>query len=93
MKRKKSKRRGNKAKYKPSKVKHLLNELFMLNTKRVLIILGLWVLFVIAHNVVSVLFGFEEAVLFFISTIIIPLYFLISIFYLMKSHWGEGEHS
>lgn len=73
-------------KYKPSRFKHYVNLFFQLNTGRLLIILGIWILLVIGHNIISALYGKEEAVLFILSGIIIPLYLLVAIILFIRGH-------
>ena len=73
-------------KHKPGMLRHFFNKLLLLNTKRVLIILGVWILSVISHDVISAIYKIEEKVFYFISAIIIPLYLLIAIFYFIRTH-------
>ncbi len=65
-----------------------LEKYFLLNWKKVLIIIIAWILAVILHNLTYALFydffsstGGDEPVFFIIAVIIIPLYFIISIVY------------
>lgn len=87
MKRKKIRKKENK--HKPSKLKPLLNNMFMMNSKRILVLLAVWTLFVIAHYLIDILFGIEEKIFFVISGIILPLYLLISIFFFMRINKKE----
>ena len=84
---KKSKRKENK--HKPSKLKHLLNKMFTMNSKKILMVLAIWTLFVITHYIISLIFKIEEKIFFVISGIIIPIYLLISIFFFMRIHRKE----
>jgi len=65
-----------------------LDKYLMLSWKRFLIILGVWLGVVVAHNLLSSLLGYEEFVIFAIAIFLIPFYFLISfiysIFFFMK---------
>jgi hypothetical protein len=85
MKRKKTSRKKRES-HKPSRVKHTLNKLFLLNTKRILIILAIWTLSVIAHSIINLIFNMEEKIFFIISGIILPFYLLISILFFTRSH-------
>ena len=86
MKKKIGKTKKRKSKHKPSRIKHLLNKLFLLNTKRILVILAIWTLSVITHNIINLVFEIEERIFFFISGIILPFYLLVSILFFMRSH-------
>ena len=86
MKKRKTKKRQKKESHKSNKIKSILNKLFLLNTKRILIILAIWTLSVIAHNIVNLVFEMEEKIFFMISGIILPIYLLISIFFFTRSH-------
>jgi hypothetical protein len=55
------------------------NKLFLLNFKKTLLIIVSFLIFVILHNLVSVVLGFEEALFFILAVFVLPLYFLISI--------------
>jgi len=82
MKRKKIRKKENK--HKPSKLKHLLNKIFTMNSKKILILLAVWTLCVIAHYIISILFKIEEKIFFVLSGMIIPIYLLISIFFFIR---------
>lgn len=65
-----------------------LEKYFFLSWKKVLIIIGVWIVAVILHNLTYALFydfftrtGGDEPVFFIIAVIIIPLYFIIAIAY------------
>jgi hypothetical protein len=60
-----------------------------MNSKRILVLLAVWTLFVIAHYLIDILFGIEEKIFFVISGIILPLYLLISIFFFMRINKKE----
>lgn len=75
--------------HKSSKIKHLLNKLFLLNTKRILIILAIWILSVIAHNIINLTFEIEEKVFFLVSSIFLPSYLLVSILFFTRTHRKE----
>ncbi len=73
-------------KHQPGRIRHFFNKLFLLNTKRVLIILGVWILSVIARDIVGGFYESGERIFFFISGIIIPFYLLVAIFYFIRTH-------
>ena len=60
---------------------------FLLNWKKVLVIIAAWFLAVILHNMTYAFFMYflkielEEPVFFMLAIIVIPLYFIISIVY------------
>ncbi len=85
-KRKQRKRARKKEKNKPSKIKSWLRKIFSLNTKRVIIILAIWVLSVIAHNVINLVYDIDEQIFFVISGMILPVYLLISIIFFTRSN-------
>lgn len=58
-----------------------LERYFLLNWKKVLIIIGSWVLAVLLHNLLSALLGLEEAFFFIVAVFIIPIYVLFSVIY------------
>ena len=60
------------------KRKNNLKNLFALDLKRFLIIIGIWILSVILHNLIYALFGVEEAFFFIMAVFVIPLYFIIA---------------
>ena len=88
MKKRKTKKTSRKKRenHKSSKIKLLLNKLFMLNTKRVLIILGIWTLSVISHYIINSIFEIDEKIFFITSGIVLPFYLLISILFFTRSH-------
>lgn len=67
------------------RTKHL-DAFFLLNWKKSISIIGLWVLSVVAHNMVYGLSGFEEPVFFLIAVLVIPAYLIASIIYTLDFH-------
>ena len=70
------------------KTKSKFDKFFLLNGKKVLVIIGAFFLFVILHNLFYALseisginFGFFEALFFLIAIPIIPLYLIFSLIY------------
>jgi len=62
-----------------------LDKWFLLSWKKLWIIVGGGFVSILLHNLFYVIFGFEEFVFFIIVVFVIPIYFLISVFYtLMK---------
>ncbi len=70
--------------HKPNRIKHLLNKMFLLNTRRVLIILAIWAFSVIVHIIINLIFKIDEKIFFLISGIILPFYLLISILFFTR---------
>lgn len=68
-------------------------EIFLLNLKKILIILALYFVSVILHNLVSGLLGIEEGVFFIIAVFILPIYFftaiIVTLFNLFKKNKKE----
>jgi len=65
-----------------------LNKYFLLNFKKILFIIGGWIIAVVLHNLIYALFksyfdshGGDEPFFFILAVIIIPLYFLSSLIY------------
>ena len=58
-----------------------LKKLFLLNLKKLVWIIVMWIVAVLLHNLIYGLFGVEEPVFFSIAGTIIPLYFIISLIY------------
>ena len=58
-----------------------LEKYFLLNLKKVVIVIVSWILAVIIHNAIYGLFNVEEAVFFLLAVIVIPIYFIIGIVY------------
>ena len=60
---------------------------FLLSWKKIAILLGIWIMAVFFHNMISSFFieflriDFEEPVFFVIAVILIPVYFIISFIY------------
>lgn len=60
---------------------------FLLSWKKIAIVLIAWIVAFVLHNLgsalISIILGteFEEAVFFLLATIVIPVYFIISIIY------------
>jgi choline-glycine betaine transporter len=48
---------------------------------------ALWIVAVVLHNLLSALFGTEEAVFFIIAVIFMPAYFLIALVYTAVKKW------
>jgi hypothetical protein len=61
--------------------KFSLEKLFSFSWKKLWIIVVSWFVSVILHNIVSGLFGIEEAFFFIIAIFIIPIYVVIFIVY------------
>ncbi|MEE9525115.1 MAG: hypothetical protein V3V78_00730 [Candidatus Woesearchaeota archaeon] len=59
---------------------------FLLNLKKLFMIIGAFILAVLLHNFISALIGIEEPVFFLIAVIIIPLYFLTTVGYTIFHH-------
>ena len=85
MKRKvKRKSRGKKFR----RTKHL-DAFFLLNWRKSISIVGLWILAVVLHNAVYGLAGFEEPFFFLIAVLVIPAYLIASIVYTLDFHRGK----
>lgn len=56
-------------------------KILLLTWKKVLIIIALWFVFVVLHNAVSALAGFEEALFFILAVAVLPIYFIVSLIY------------
>lgn len=78
----------------------MLDKFFLLNWKRVLIVILAWVAAVILHNAVYALFfdyfnrsGGDEPVFFILAVFVIPLYFVVSLVYsairILRNRYGE----
>ena len=63
------------------KRKNKFDKWFFLNWRKLLIIIGMWFLAVILHNLISAIFGIEEALFFIIAVFVIPVYFIALIIY------------
>jgi len=59
----------------------MIDKYLILSWKNIGIIIAAWVVSVILHNVVSVVFGFEEALFFIIAIFVIPIFVIISLIY------------
>jgi len=71
-----------------SVIRRVIDKCLLLSWKRVLIIVGAWVLSVLLHNLIYGLFyehfrrtGGDGPVFFILATVVIPLYFMISLLY------------
>jgi len=58
-----------------------IEKYFLLNLKKVAIIIIAWILAVIAHNAFYAIFNIEDALFFIIAVFIIPIYAIIAIIY------------
>lgn len=58
-----------------------MRKIFLLTWKKILIIAIAFILSVVLHNVISGLIGEDEPIFFIIATIIVPIYFIISVLY------------
>ncbi|MFH1503644.1 MAG: hypothetical protein ABIE36_03225 [Candidatus Diapherotrites archaeon] len=54
---------------------------FLLNWRKVWVIVVGWFVAVMLHNVIFAIFGFEEAVFFIIAVILMPVYVLVVLIY------------
>lgn len=63
----------------------------LLDLKKLGIIIASFIVAVILHNLISGLFGIEEAVFFILAVIVIPLYFLISVGYTIFHHVKKAK--
>jgi len=63
-----------------------LNKYFLLNFKKILFIIGGWIIAVVLHNLIFAIFRFEDAFFFILAVIIIPLYFLSSLIYTLVTY-------
>ncbi|MBW2995747.1 hypothetical protein KY332_00440 [Candidatus Woesearchaeota archaeon] len=70
-----------------------LEKYLLLNLKKLLLIIGAFILAVLLHNLVYALFfdyfsrtGGDEAFFFIIAIFVIPLYFLVSVGYTIFHH-------
>lgn len=54
---------------------------FLLDLKKIGLIILSWVLAVVLHNVVSGVLGVEEALFFIIAVLVIPVYLVVAIIY------------
>ena len=57
------------------------DRLFIMTWKRFGLMVTIFILSVMLHNVISTLFGFEEALFFIIAIFVIPMYFIVSLIY------------
>tara|TARA_Y100000310_G_scaffold144610_1_gene143848 strand:+ start:960 stop:1262 length:303 start_codon:yes stop_codon:yes gene_type:complete len=64
-----------------NKIKMNKEKYFKLSLKKLVIIIGAWFVSVILHNLVSAIFGFEDALFFILAIVVIPAYFIICIIY------------
>ena len=72
---------------------------FLLSWKRVLIIVGVWVLSVLLHKAIYALFcdylatevGLAAKAVFILGTVVIPLYFLVSLVYTLIRRMGYDK--
>jgi len=58
-----------------------LKKIFLLNLKKLVWVIVIWIASVLLHNLIYGLFGIEEAVFFTIASIGVPLYCIISLIY------------
>jgi hypothetical protein len=63
------------------KEKNKFEKYFTLTWKRFFVIISVWIVCVLLHNLFYAIFGFEEAVFFIISVFIIPVYFFAAFVY------------
>lgn len=52
---------------------------FLLNWKKIGILFLAEAIFIVLHNLVSALFGTEEALFFILAVLVLPLYFLLAL--------------
>jgi hypothetical protein len=64
----------------------IFEKLFLLDLKKDVAIIVLWVFSVFAHNAISALFYYEEAVFLTLAVIAIPIYVLVAIIYTFIFH-------
>lgn len=64
-----------------------------LNWKRILLIIGTFIVSAVLHNVVYAITGIEEAFFFIIAVIVIPLYFIVSLIYTLGKFLLKKIHN
>ena len=58
-----------------------MNKSFLLNWKKTFLMMALWFVFVILHNLIYAVFKAEEAFFFILAIFVLPLYFIIALIY------------
>ncbi len=71
----------------------MIKELFLINFKRekTSLILGVWILSFLLHNLLSSLLGYEEKFFFIIAVLVIPIYFVIALTYSIIKYLKSKE--
>ena len=60
-----------------------------LDWKEIYLILILWFLLILLHNLINIIFYMNEVVLIFIAMVILPVFFLIAFFYTVTKHFNK----
>ena len=68
-------------KQKRGKSKSKWDKYFLLNWRKLWIIIVAWFVAVLLHNLVSALLNLEEAFFFIIAVFVMPLYFIVTLIY------------
>ncbi len=63
---------------------------FILHLKKSLLITLIWMLSIIFHHLIELIFNIQEKVLLFISVYLIPLYLFIAVIYTLVHHKRKG---
>ena len=63
----------------------MFKKYFLLDKKKSMLIIVLWIVSVLLHNIVSAILGVEEPVFFILAVIVIPIYAIASILYTLYS--------
>lgn len=66
-----------------------MEKYFLIDLKKLAIIIIAFIAAVILHNLISGIFGFEESVFFLLAVIVIPIYFVIMVAYTVFHHTSK----
>ena len=73
------------------KRKNHLDKFFLLNWKKTISIIGLWVLAIFVHISIFNFYMIQEPISFLISILVIPAYLVASIVYTLDFHRRKGK--
>ena len=62
-----------------------------INLRKLAIILAIWIICVVLHNVINSLFHVEEPVFFVLAVFVIPVYTIISVIYTLFFRKVKGD--
>lgn len=68
-----------------------IKKLFILNPVKIVLLIVSFVLFVVLHNLVYAITGFEEAIFITFAVVFIPIFSLISIYYTLFTHLKNNK--